>query len=205
MATLSRASAAAAIALAVGAALATSTSLDFASAPRPALQPRKPAFSIWGLIFPLLLSAPRSCPRARCCRCGSRSCARARGAWPSARGRGARPPAAWRRGAGLAWTATILAPLEATGAAWLVHAGTGLFAGWLTVAALLNVAIADPRADGPVALAVASAAVAALAVATRRPAPCVAVAWAAALQRAGPAWASLGLALGGAAGAAARL
>ena len=199
-----RASAAAAIALAVGAALATSTSLDFASAPRPALQPRKSAFSIWGLIFPLLLAGAAFVPaRAVLPLWLALVCASAWGLAFRAR--------AWRAAAGclaaaavLAWTATILAPLEATGAAWLGHAGTGLFAGWRTVAALLGVAIAAPRADGPVALAVASAAVAALAVATRRPAPCVAVAWAAALQRAGPAWASLGLALGGAAGAAAR-
>ena len=83
-------------------------------APRPALQPRKPAFSIWGLIFPLLLAGAAFVPaRAVLPLWLALVCASAWGLAFRAR--------AWRAAAGclaaaaaLAWTATILAPLEAT-------------------------------------------------------------------------------------------
>ena len=181
-----------AVGLSVVASLVSSRTANFTE--RVSIQPRSPAFSIWSVIFPLLLLAagvhagtPAFPPRAVLALVGSLVCATA---WAeSSRRRLRRAAAASLVGACVAaWLAAVR-----------LRRGRGrhrrrrrprprrprprLYAGWLAVAAALSVALADPeRLDSPVTLAVAVVLASAAAIVWRQPLASLSVAWAVALQ-----------------------
>lgn len=180
---------AASVVLGVVAAWAASAKLNFATVPTPSIQPRSMAFGIWLIIFPLLLASAVLYagedslfpPRAVVALVASLALA---SAWAAALHED------WRRMAALllllstvsAWVSSAWSSSEA--AAWLLRLSLGLYAGWLSVATLLALAIALPaRTDTPWSLLVGSVVVATASVSLKQPFACASVAWALLLQK----------------------
>ena len=86
---------------------------------------------------------------------------------------------------------------------WLAHSAIGLFAGWLSVATALGLALAYPAADRPTTLFAGACVVAVASVVLGRPIPNLSIVWALALQQEPSAWTNAGIlvAVGGALGA----
>lgn len=185
----------------------SSLTIDFSQGPQPSIQPRDAAFVIWGFIFPALAwsgatqAGTHTFPKkAAVMTTGSLvvTCA-----WAiSASG----PSMGWLSAlllglsAVLAWVAVLACPLVDgwDPASWGVQAALGVYAGWLTAATSINVAIADSRFDEPLLLVATACIAAAVCAAARRPIPCVAVFWAALMQPSGYAVTAMAIAVAGA-------
>lgn len=179
---------AASIVLGVLASWTAGARLDFRDLSKPSIQPRPVAFSIWIVIFPLLLATASSAgsavfpPRAVVALVGSLVLATAWAVaidlrWTSL------AAATLLLAASAAWLSSAWCAFDPTARSWLVRAALGLYAGWLSVAALLALSIADARWDSPVALVFAACAVSVASTALRQPFACAAVAWAVLLER----------------------
>jgi len=187
--------------------LTSSLTIDFTQGPQPSIQPRDAAFAIWGFIFPALAwsgatqAGTHTFPKkAAVMTTGSLvvTCA-----WAiSASG----PSMGWLSAlllglsAVLAWVAVLVCPLPdgSDPASWGVQAALGVYAGWLTAATSINVAIADSRFDDPLLLVATASIAAAMCAAARRPLPCVPVFWAALMQPSGCAVTAMAIAVAGA-------
>lgn len=190
-----------AVGLAVGAAWVASAAMTSFGTTPPTLQPHPSAFGIWLIIFPSLVAVAPYMQTARSAVSVLASLVFAT-AWTLAF------PDAPRVSTGVlgastaaAWVGVAVARHAA------VRVAVGLYAGWLSVATLLNLAIVAPRVfDHPPALAIAAALVAVAGIGLGEPSPSAAVAWAAArqTQRGRWEWSALLLALLGIAGGAAR-
>jgi len=181
--------------------------IDFTQGQKPSIQPRDAAFAIWGFIFPALAwsgatqAGTHTFPKkAAVMTTGSLvvTCA-----WAiSASG----PSMGWLSAlllglsAVLAWVAVLVCPLPdgSDPASWGVQAALGVYAGWLTAATSINIAIADSRFDDPLLLVATASIAAAVCAAARRPLPCVAVFWAALMQPSGCAVTAMAIAVAGA-------
>eukprot|EP00747_Dinoflagellata_sp_TGD_P172393 gnl/TRDRNA2_/TRDRNA2_208798_c0_seq1.p1 gnl/TRDRNA2_/TRDRNA2_208798_c0~~gnl/TRDRNA2_/TRDRNA2_208798_c0_seq1.p1 ORF type:complete len:232 (+),score=21.20 gnl/TRDRNA2_/TRDRNA2_208798_c0_seq1:79-774(+) len=83
----------------------------------------------------------------------------------------------------LAWMAVVVCPVVSSKAAtWLVQSALGVYAGWLTVATLVNIANYDDNYDTPIALLFTAVLGAMACAVAARPFPLFSVLWALALQ-----------------------
>lgn len=172
----------AALLLSVAAAGVASSAVDFSRVPRPRIQPLSPAFSIWSVIFGMSLAHAAltafegaSVRSAWCLSAAYALCV----AWALA----VRTDRFTLACAALlgALAASILASSAAEVGAYEVAAD--LLTSWLLVASLLGLVIAGVAVvDHPTALVATAALVAVVAGATGRPALCVGIGWACALQ-----------------------
>lgn len=190
-----------AVGLAVGAAWVASAAMKSFGTTPPTLQPHPTAFAIWLLIFSSLVAVAPYMQTARSAVSVLASLVFAT-AWTLAFPDAPRVATATiGASAAAAWVGVAVARHAA------VRVAVGLYAGWLSVATLLNLAIVAPRVfDRPPALAAAAALVAAASIRLGEPAPSAAVAWAAAwqMQRGRWEWGACVFALLGIAGGAAR-
>ena len=171
------------------AAWGASAELDFGGAPVSNLQPRNVAFGIWGVIFALQLASAvvlderDFSSRAVLALVGSLALSTA---W-------AKVWAVNRRGAALVLLAA--AGVAWTSLAWSEHplarAATGVYAGWLSVATVLNAVPVAP----PWVLPLVASGVAGASVALGKYEPLLAVVWATVLQRPPVHWGSVSGAL----------
>lgn len=162
--------------LATAMSLWASQGVPYGTLPTPRIQPATHAFGIWWVLYALLVALawrgtlPRS---ARLWLCAS--------LWCTVLWTGAVRARAWR----LAAFCLVAAAACAWVAVWwggettLARAAVGTYAGWLSVATALALAISVPEWDSPVLLATVAAAVLGLCGVARTPWPMVSVAWAA--------------------------
>lgn len=192
-----------AVALGIGvvAAAFSASTIDFSKVPAPALQPMKGAFGIWGPIFAASIGhavvtgvSGEGGSSALLIGVSYALCA----AWA----------AAIRRDRYAAASAALLAALLSAAAAsatsamgrgrehWIFELSADLLASWLVVAFLLGLVIAGVgRLDSPRALVGVSTATAAVAAATGKPALCVGIGWACAMQQKASWWHASGACL----------
>lgn len=171
-------------------ALASSSIVNFRDVPKPSIQPRSVAFSIWSLIFPLLFAmavvADRPSVFPRVPTILTLTSVATILPWALVMRARAYFAAAGFLGACAiqAWVAHALTPKPVISDAWtwVVHAGGGLFAGWVTIASGINLAIASSDLDKTVLVSAVSGGAALASVITARPVPLLSILWGATLQ-----------------------
>ena len=153
-----------------------SQGVPYETLPAPRIQPATHAFGIWWVLYALLGAlAWRGTlpPPALRWLCAS--------LWCTVLWTGAARVRAWHLAAFCLAAAAACAWVAAgwCGETTLARASVGLYAGWLSVATALALAISVPAWDSPVLFAAAAAVVVGLCGAVRTPWPMVSVAWAA--------------------------
>lgn len=189
------------IVLGVVVAAASASTIEFSKVPAPSLQPMKGAFGIWGPIFAASIAhaivtgvSGEGGNGALLLSISYAVCA----VWA----------AAIRRDRYAAASAALLAALLSAAAAsatsamgrgrehWIFELSADLLASWLIVAFLLSLIIAGAsKLDTPYALVAVAAATAAVAAATGKPALCVGIGWACAMQQTASWWHASGACL----------
>lgn len=184
------------------AAFASSTGIDFRDQPRASIQPMKPAFSIWAVIFPWLLASAAFATRtalpddASLALVGSLALATAWALVVARQGsvRQFVPPLLL----GLSAAVALVAVSQTTeDDPWLARFPLGLYAGWLSVATTLGLAIWRPGTfDKAFMLLVATLVVCGVSVWLRASTPPLAAVWASVLQVEATPWSMASALLG---------
>ena len=182
-----------AVIAAVAASAASASIVDFSREQRPSVQPRSGAFSIWAIVYSLLLASsmwansdtyPKLAVLSTVCSLLVTSL------WSFSAARQWSPTSAilLALSAVLAWIAVAMTPVSRQLASLVVQSAIGLYAGWLTAATAINVALIDARLDSPATLLLTAILGGAVSIMLRRPVPCVSIVWALAWQSEQTGW-----------------